>query len=318
MNDSKKAKNMNLAYGGQALIEGILMRTVYGYAFTVRTSDGTLYKESGRYMPPSNQHKIFRYPFIRGVVGIAENFVFGSNVLSKSADIAYPEDGADSKRLTVLATILLYVFLFSVALLIFVAAPYFITGIFKLDHVANPFFYNLISGVIRVFFLFIYLLLIYFNKDTKRLFAYHGAEHKTVNAFENGSELNVENVKKYSRLHPRCGTAFLFIVFLVTIAIFPFFNILFNTQIWYIELHWIVQKIVIICSHIFVGIPIIASVSYEILRLSSKYEDNFIVKILILPGLFFQLFTTRTPDDEQIEVAIESLNMVRELSETSE
>jgi len=307
---NKKPKDMNLAYGGQAIIEGVLMRSGEGYAFTVRKPDGSLYKEEQDYIALGKRIKILGKPFIRGISGFYENIILGTKVLNKSADIAFPEEVQSNKKSNQFTMILSFVFAFGIAMLLFVGAPYFITELFKLDHVQNPFLYNIVSGVIRMVFFFVYLLLISLLKDTKRLFGYHGAEHKTINAFERGFELTIEKVKTASRLHPRCGTSFIFIVFIITIIVFPFFNVYFNSQEWYLTLHKSLQKLVIIFSHIIIGMPFVASISYELLKLSAKHEKNPIVKFFVSPGLFFQLLTTREPEDGMIEIAIESLKMV--------
>lgn len=323
---NKKPKDMNLAYGGQAIIEGVLMRSADGYAFTVRKPDGSLYREDSAYMALGKRFKILGKPFIRGISGFYENLVLGTKVLNKSADIAFPEEASKDKPASGLTMFFTFALALGIAMILFVGFPYFLTGLFKLDHVNNPFSYNIVSGVIRMIFFFVYLLLISFLKDTKRLFGYHGAEHKTINAFERGIELTVDNVRTASRLHPRCGTSFIFIVFIITIIVFPFFNVYFNSQQWYMNLpdislfgfvnlsKEILQKLIIILSNILIGMPFVASLSYELLKLSAKFEKNPLVKIFIYPGLLFQLLTTREPEDGMIESAIESLNMVIEKS----
>lgn len=313
-NEKNDKKEMNLAYGGQALIEGVLMRSQEGYAFTVRKPDKTLHKEYHPCVSLGKKIKFLGLPFIRGIAGFCENLYFGMKIINRSAEIAFPEettsDSGEKKESSTFAMILTYVLAFGLAMLLFVATPYFITSLFKLDHTKSPFVYNLVAGIIRMFFFFIYLFLISFLEDTKRLFGYHGAEHKTINTYEAGKELSVENVRESSRLHPRCGTSFIFIVFLITIVIFPFFNIFFNQFDWYLNAHRSLQKLIIIVSHIIIGMPIVSSISYELLKLSAKYEKNPIVKLFVLPGLFFQLFSTREPDDSMIETAISSLQMV--------
>ena len=193
-------------------------------------------------------------------------------------------------------------------ILIFKVIPYSLTAFFPINHNSNPILYNLIAGIIRMFFFFIYLILISFLKDAKRIFGYHGAEHKTIRNYESKQELTVENAKKFSRLHPRCGTSFVFIVFLLTIIIFPLFNIFYSTQDWYnkINNYEVIGPII----QFFIGLPIVASISYELLRLSGKFEKNPLIKIFIAPGLFFQLFTTKEPDDTMIKTAILSLKML--------
>ncbi len=378
-NDNKnknEVKEKNLAYGGQALIEGVMMRAPSNYAFTVQKPDGEFYKEKTDYVSLGKRVKVLGLPFIRGISGFFESMIIGMKILNKSADIAFPEENSSSN--STLSTVLTFVTAFLFGMLIFVGLPYYLTQFLSLDDYSNPLGYNLVAGVIRLVFFFIYLSLISFFKEARRLFGYHGAEHKSISTYENGAELTTENVKKYSRLHPRCGTSFIFIVFIITVIIFPFFNLYFNSQDWYLNLQPIpakvstyeyennffkkiksndditfvqsiytkestgnfyifnnnleksddmrargifkkakhnqlgslLQKIVIILSHILVGMPIVSSISYELLKLSGKLSKNPIVKLFILPGLLVQLFTTREPDDGMIKTAILSLKMV--------
>ncbi len=311
---SKDLCEKNLAYGGQALIEGILMRSKTSFGFTVRKPDGTLYKEKRDYVCLGEKIRFLGFPFIRGIVGFFENMFIGLNVLNKSAEIAFPEENnKKTSNVTLFFTFLLALML---AMVIFVGVPYFLPTLFKIKDNENPFFYNLIAGVFRFTFFFVYLFLISFLKDTKRLFSYHGAEHKTIHTYEKGKDLTVENVKKESRLHPRCGTSFVFLVFLITLFIFPFIDSIYINQGWFKSLEnldklgHIIQKLIKLVTHIFIGMPIVASISYELLKFSGKFYKNFLVKIFVAPGLLFQLFTTREPDDEMIKIGIISLNLI--------
>jgi len=316
MSDEMKEKSLNskketdLAYGGQAIIEGIMLRGKDRYAFTVKRPDGTYYKERDEYKSLAAKNKFFGFPFIRGVVGFVENMIFGIKILNKSALIAFPEEENKNSKDNNLMMFVTFALALLFAFGIFNFLPYFLTTITKIDHNKEPFIYNLIAGCIRMVFFFIYIVLISFMKDTKRLFAYHGAEHKTIHTYEQGLPLTIENVRNSSRLHPRCGTSFMFIVFLITIIVFPFINELFIRQVWYLKLHVTLQKIIIILSHIVIGLPIVSSISYEILKLAGKFYKSLIVKILVSPGLFFQLFTTREPDDNMIKIGIITLNML--------
>lgn len=373
MNNKKES---NLAYGGQALIEGVLMRGQDAYAYTVKKPDGTFFKSFSDYQSIGKRIKFFGLPFIRGISGFIENMVFGVRILNKSAEIAFPEEAEKESSPVALFFSFALAFLFAIG--IFSVLPYFLAELSSFDQNRNPVLYNVVSGLIRLVFFFLYLVAISFLEDTRRVFGYHGAEHKTINAYEADLELTTENVKKSSRLHPRCGTAFLFIVFLITIVVFPFLNIFFNSQSWYNNLYQLpakieaadfkakfldktknpedrdffilqyqkddannvyvlkegistenkvrmdkmlrkmrfnflgilLQKLVHIISHILIGMPIVASISYELLKLSGKYQHNPLVKVLVAPGLFFQLFTTREPEDEMIQAAVLSLNMV--------
>lgn len=315
MEDKKELKEKNLAYGGMALIEGVLMRGMESYAITIKKSDDNFYKEKFNYVSLGKRIKFLGLPLIRGVVGFIENMVIGLKVLNKSAAVAFPEEEGTKSMSNFTMTVILIISMF-IALLIFKGIPYMLTGIFNLDHNNNPITYNLLSGFISLLMFFIYIVSISFMKDTRRVFSYHGAEHKTIRAYEAKVELTVENIKKFSKHHPRCGTAFLFIVFFISLFIFPLFNIFFNTQAWYNHIKSfgfmgiIIQRSIHIVAHILIGMPIIAAISYELLKLSAKFQNNPLVKILIAPGLFFQLFTTKEPDSTMIKAAALSLKMV--------
>jgi len=286
-----------------------MMRGKKGYAFSIKKQDGSLHKEKFDYVALGEKIKILGFPFIRGIVGFFENMKIGLKVLNKSAEIAYPEENGEKvSNFTMFVTFALALI---ISMLIFVGLPNFFTSYFGKDLVAkNALLFNTISGVIRMVMFFLYLILISFMKDTKRLFGYHGAEHKTIHSYENDEELSIENVKKSSRLHPRCGTSFLFIVFLITLVVFPILDSFYIYKQWYIDLPRILQVLIRTLLHIGFGMPIVAAISYEILKLSGKFYKNIIVKILVAPGLFFQLFTTREPDEGMIKVGIVSLNMV--------
>lgn len=307
--DNKNKKESNLAYGGQALIEGILMRGKYGYAFSVKKQDGTLHKEKCDYVTIGKRIKVLGLPFIRGISGFFENMAIGLKVLNKSAEIAYPEENGEKvSNFTMFVTFALALV---ISMLIFVGIPNFFTSYFGKTLVAkNALLFNVISGILRMVLFFLYLVLISFMKDTKRLFGYHGAEHKTIHSYEKDELLNVENVKKSSRLHPRCGTSFIFIVFLITLVIFPMIDSLYVYEKWFLDLPRLIQVLIRTVLHIGIGMPLVSSVSYELLKLSGKFYKNFLVKILVAPGLFFQLFTTREPEDSMIRTGIISLNMV--------
>lgn len=312
-------KEKNLAYGGQALIEGILMRGQEAYAYTIKQPDGLFYKQKNDYLAIGKRIKFFGLPFIRGVAGLFENMILSIKILNKSAEIAFPEEEMKKKDET-LFTKIMNVLFFAITIfftfLIFVILPYISTNLFPVNQNDNPILFNLIAGLIRLLLFFGYIIAISFTKDVKRLFGYHGAEHKTINAYESKEQLTVENVNKHSRLHPRCGTSFVFIVFFITLIVFPLFNMFFNTQSWYNALlnygkiGKIAQSLVHVFSHIFIGMPIVSAISYELLKLSAKYKNNFFVKIFISPGMFWQLFTTKEPDNDMIKAGILSLKMV--------
>jgi uncharacterized protein YqhQ len=319
----EKKKETNLAYGGQALIEGVMMRGQDRYAFTIKKQDGSYYKEKHDYLPIGKRIKFFGLPFIRGIVGFGENLKIGMSVLNKSAEIAFPEE-ENSKPVSKVAMFFMVVLSLGFVLLFFKLIPNFLTSGLQFSLDKDPFLFNIIAGLIRMVLFFGYLVTMSLFKEAKRLFGYHGAEHKTIRAYEADKDLTVENVKSYSRLHPRCGTSFIFIVFLIMIFVFPLISVFYNTQAWYVGLKSIrtfgkiIQILIQSLTQFFIGLPVVASISYELLKLSGKFQKNPIVKILIAPGLFFQLFTTKEPDDTMIKAAILSLQMVlgQETAET--
>ncbi|MBR6199370.1 MAG: DUF1385 domain-containing protein [Spirochaetales bacterium] len=342
-NESCSLKEQNLAYGGSALIEGVMMRGKSGMAFTVKKPDGSLYKEYSDKPSIGERIKPLGWPFIRGIVGFVDNMITSSKVLNKSGEIAFPEPPQDAvgvgdartqespsnhyaKKPTIWETILSWLLMlltFAIVIVIFMIVPR------MLPEVANkifpdintftaenyPFLYNLVSGVLRLVLFFGYVLIISLMPDMKRVFGYHGAEHKTINTYEAHDDLTVENVRKHTRLHPRCGTSFIFIVFLITLFVFPFFDIFLYRMAWFksiadIQFGTKLQHLIVIAFHIVIGMPIVSSISYELLKLSAKFQKTWIMKIFIAPGLFFQLFTTREPEDNMIKCAILSLAMV--------
>jgi uncharacterized protein YqhQ len=314
----KSNKETNLAYGGQALIEGVLMRGKDGYAYTVKQPDETFYKHKKDYKSIGARIRFFGLPFVRGVAGLFENMRLGTKIINRSAEIAFPEEA--EKETTIwhkIASYLIMILSMGVIISIFLLVPRFLPKLTPFTPESDPFVYNLISAVIRLVMFFGYLLFISVFKDARRLFGYHGAEHKTIHAYENDLPLTVENVSSQTRLHPRCGTSFMFIVFLITIIVFPFFDILMERMTWFAELGTkygrigdITKNIIIIVLHVFVGMPIVSSISYELLKISARFQRNPVFKVFIAPGLFFQLFTTREPDEGMIKAAIISLKMV--------
>ncbi len=282
--------------GGQAVIEGVMMRSKNFWAVAVRRSDNTistkLFKESAL----SGKNKVLGFIFIRGVVAIFESLSLGFKALNYSVNEATEEDIKFSRKDMVISIIVALAF--SVG--IFFVLPPLIGKTFY-DFFPNVFVYNLLEGLIRIGLFLMYILLISQLRDIKRVFQYHGSEHKTIQAYENNEELKPENIKKYSTLHMRCGTNFLLIVMIVSVFVFA----LLGRQ----PLLWRVLSRIIL-------IPAIAGISYEFIRLAGKYSRNRIVRIFFYPGLFLQKITTREPDKSQIEVAIASFKKVLEAEES--
>jgi len=283
-------KNAEYNYGGQAVIEGVMMKSPLKYAIAVRKPDKEIILKIGKLKSLSNKIKFLKLPIFRGIVNLIESLTLGLKALTYSAEQATGEEDKINK-VEMFFTIL---FAFILFILIFIALP---TGIARyLDkYLSNLMVYNLFEGIIRIGIFLFYLYFISKIKDIKRVFEYHGAEHKVMYAYEAGEELSVNNVKKYSTLHPRCGTSFIFIVLVISILVFSLLG---------------KQTLLLRIAYRIAIIPLIAGVSYEILKLSAKHIDKSLVKWAVMPGLWFQRLTTKEPDDSQIEVAIEALQGV--------
>ena len=276
--------------GGQAVIEGVMMRGFGKVATAVREPNGSIAVEVKPVNSISDKYPILKKPFLRGTVSLFESLILGLKSLSYSAKMA----GEDDEQLTdkeMAGTIILALVLASV---LFIAIP---TGAAKFFHsiTEDPIFLNLMEGVLRLVIFIAYIFAISRMKDIQRVFQYHGAEHKTIFCYEADLPLTVENVQKFPRLHPRCGTAFLLIVMLVSIFVFAFLG---WPDLWL----RILSRIILL--------PIVAGISYEIIRAAAR-TSNPILKLAIMPGLWLQYLTTRPPEDDMVEVAIASLNAVK-------
>ena len=276
--------------GGQAVIEGVMMRGKTHVAVAVRQPDGEISVDVRPVNSISDRYPILKKPFLRGVVSLVESLVMGMKALAYSAQISGDEDEKlDSKEMALTIAVSA-----GLAILLFIVIPTwsmrFLTGITQ-DHMAL----NLAEGVLRMAIFLAYIAAISSMNDIQRVFQYHGAEHKTIYTYEAGLPLKVENVRPFSTLHPRCGTNFLMIVMLISMFIFTFLG-------WPSLLERIASRIILM--------PVIAGVSYELIRYAGAHTDNPLVRIAITPGLLLQKLTTRQPDDSQIEVAIASLKAV--------
>lgn len=276
--------------GGQAVIEGVMMRGKKHVAVAVRQPDGEISVDVRPVNSISDRYPILKKPFLRGVVSLVESLVMGMKALAYSAQVSGDEDEKlDSKEMALTIAVSA-----GLAILLFIVIPTwsmrFLTGITQ-DHMAL----NLAEGVLRMAIFLAYIAAISSMNDIQRVFQYHGAEHKTIYTYEAGLPLKVENVRPFSTLHPRCGTNFLMIVMLISMFIFTFLG-------WPSLLERIASRIILM--------PVIAGVSYELIRYAGAHTDNPLVRIAITPGLLLQKLTTRQPDDSQIEVAIASLKAV--------
>ena len=310
MENKKKCPVGGKGIGGQAVIEGVMMRGKKLYALAVRTPKKEIVVEKTPITPAAEKCKILGWPIIRGVVAFVDSLVMGMKVTTKSAtlagldDIEYDQESKfekwlESKFGDKLADYLIY---FSVAISIilcigiFMVLPTFLGGaVTNLLH-GDATLRSVIEGVIKIVIFVGYMFLVSQMKDIKRVFMYHGAEHKTINCFERGEELTVENVRHNTRFHKRCGTSFLVIVMLVSIILFFFIR----TDVLWLR---VLSRIILV--------PAIAGISYEFIRYAGKH-DNWLVNIISAPGIAMQIITTSEPDDSMIEVAIASLNAVLE------
>lgn len=304
MKNSKINPKHKTSIGGQALIEGIMMRGPKKISIAVRKPNDEIELKVDDLNTLAMRYKIFGLPFIRGVVGLIEAMIIGTKALTYSAEF-YEEEEVDNNRESWTKKIfkdkaedveMFFAVFVSIVLSfgIFMILPSFLTNFFK-NKIDNHIVLNLIEGLTRVCIFFIYVIWISKLDDIKRVFEYHGAEHKSIHCYENEEELTVENIKKYPILHPRCGTSFLFMVMIVSIFVLSFFG-------WPNPLQRVLIRLVMF--------PVIAGISYEINRIIGR-SNSKLCYALSYPGLMVQkLATVREPDDEQIEVAIEALKAV--------
>ncbi|MEF9953350.1 MAG: DUF1385 domain-containing protein [Clostridium sp.] len=282
--------------GGQAVVEGVMMRGPSTMAVAVRREDGSIYVKKDNKAPLVKRNKFLSLPIIRGTVALIDSLITGIKTLSDSADIAegneykLNEKKSTKDKLILGATLVVS---FSISLLFFALLPTVIAD-FARYFTSNTIIINLFEGLIKVIIFLSYIYFIGKLEDIKRTFMYHGAEHKTIFCYEEGKELTVENVKSFGRLHPRCGTNFMLTVIIVGILVFSVFG-------WPNLAQRIILRIIML--------PLIAGLSYEVIKWQGGC-DSKLSRIISIPGLWLQKLTTREPDDEQIEVAIEALKAV--------
>jgi len=305
----------DISVGGQAVIEGVMIRAPKSIATAVRKPDTEIMIKSDPYISLSKRHKFLNAPILRGAVIFFEMVFIGIRALNFSADVALVEQekaekGVDWKRpqgkkLTDgLILVGVIVLAFALAIGIFFALPLFLTEVMGLSK--NALSFNIAAGIIRVSFFLTYLCAISQWKEIRRIFEYHGAEHKSVNAFESGEELSVENLRRYSTYHPRCGTSFLLIVVILAILLFAIADTIVEMMIGHRPTP--VQRFI---TH-FSFLPLLGGISFELLKLSDKKQNNRYVRWLMAPGLWLQQITTKEPDDAQLEVAIVALKSALE------
>lgn len=282
--------------GGQAVIEGVMMRAPRAMAIAVRRPSGEIVVKKDEVVPLSERFPVVKLPIVRGAVALFQSLIVGISALNFSANEAIAEEeaeGSEKKELSSWAMAGTMAVAFGFGILLFFIMPLYLTKLMVPVIGQSNLVFNLVDGVIRVAVFLLYIVSISRMNDIQRVFQYHGAEHKSIFAFEAGDPLTVENVRTYSRLHPRCGTSFLLIVMVVSIVIFSMIP-----KLWPFYLK-AASRIVLL--------PLIAGVSYEFLKWSAKNDQSPLVKLIITPGLALQKLTTREPDDSQIEVAIRSM-----------
>ena len=294
----KKCKRYS-GIGGQAVLEGVMMKNSEKYAVAVRKPSGEISVELENYQGVLHDSKIKEIPFIRGIFNFIDSMLLGMRALNFSASFyeedeeVVPDKGADKasgqKLLNALVTIIATV----MAVGIFVVLPYFLASLLK-NYVRNTSLMTIIEGVIRIFIFILYVWGISAMKDIRRLYRYHGAEHKCINCIEKGRPLTVRNAMRSSRLHRRCGTSFIFFVLFVSIILF-----------FFIRVDSIVQKVILRI----LLMPVVAGISYEIIRLAGR-SNNILVRIISAPGMLVQRMTTKEPDASMVEVAIAAVEAV--------
>jgi uncharacterized protein YqhQ len=279
------------SYGGQAVIEGVMMRGPDSRAVAVRRPDRTIVVDHKPVASITSRFKPLKWPMIRGVVMLFESLVMGLQALSFSAGQALEEE---EEELTTRDIAITMIMAFALAIVLFVVVPTGATHLLT-RWVPGSLLQNLVEGIIRIGVFLIYVAAIARMNDIKRVFRYHGAEHKVINAYEAGDELTVERVQSYSTYHPRCGTSFLLIVLVVSILVFASLG---EQVLW-----WrILSRILLL--------PVVAGVSYELLKASARYEKNPLLCLVAAPGRWVQKLTTAEPDDDMVEVAMTALRAV--------
>jgi hypothetical protein len=287
-------------YGGQAVMEGVMIRGKEGVAISVRQPNGEL-NTVRQPLASIYKGRLREMPLVRGIVVLVETLVLGTRSLLHSAQVASAEEGEEKIPAALLWGTVAVSLALGVAL--FVMVPLFATRYLIDPHIGSALLSNVFEGLIRIGIFIAYLKLISLIPGIKRVFAYHGAEHKVVNAYEAGVPLEVESVKNYSTAHARCGTAFLFIVLIVAIFVFALVG---QPTLWI----RILSRIALI--------PVIAVISYEIMKFGAAHINNKIVRVLLAPGLLLQSMTTREPDDSQLEAAISALNEVINIDQAAD
>lgn len=295
----------SVSFGGQAVLEGVMMRGPSCWSVAVRKPNGEMAEVTKAVRSPMQRHRVWRLPVIRGVVALGESLAIGFRALAISANYAAQEEGEDGEVTTEITRgqiIFSFVIAIGFALMLFKVGPALLTNWLPIDGTT---WFVIVEGLIRVSVFVLYIALIGLIPDLKRVFQYHGAEHKAINALEAGSELTPTSVQKFSLIHPRCGTAFLLWVMVIGIFVFG----LVGRPVWY----WLIVSRILL-------LPVIAGLAYELIRYAGKHQHNRALMTLLAPGLWLQRLTTREPTLDQVEVSIRALQEVvrRERAESAE
>jgi len=289
----KSKDEPSLAFGGQAVIEGVMIRSKKHMVICVRQPNGEILTKTEEIKSLSEKYRVLKIPFLRGIAALFETMYLGIKGLYFSANVSLEEEG---EKIETKEMVIAFILAMALSIFLFSISPFFLTTLFKFKGVV----FTVVEGIIRIAIFLLYLVVMTFIGEFRRVFQYHGAEHVAINAYEDGGELNVTNAKKYSRLHPRCGTSFLFIVLLISILLFS----LMPSQDFLTRLSYRIMLI-----------PVIASISYETLKISDRYKKSIIMKVLTMPGLGIQRLTTKKPDKDMIAVALKAVQEVNKLSQ---
>ena len=289
---------MSANIGGQAVLEGVMMRSPSSWAVAVRKPDGKIAQVVNEIASPMAKRRIWRLPVVRGIIALGESLAIGFRALAISANYAAQEEGAEDDEVKTELSRGQLIFAFAIAIgfavALFKVTPALITNWLPIDDTSG---FVVVEGAIRVTLFVAYLALISLLPDLRRVFQYHAAEHKAINCYEAGDELTPDNVQRHSLIHVRCGTAFLLWVMVIAIFVFAFFG----HPAWY----WLIGTRILL-------LPVIAGLAYELIRFAGKHADNRVVRWLLAPGLWLQRLTTRQPSLDQLEVSIRALQQVLE------
>ncbi|MGA8810579.1 MAG: DUF1385 domain-containing protein [Thermoanaerobaculia bacterium] len=287
-------RNVDMLIGGQAVLEGVMMRSLTGYSVAVRQPNGDVAIKKDKLVSITATYPFLKFPVLRGSVVLIQSLILGMRALNYSASVA-TENEAGEQEMSNWAMATTMIVALAMGIGVFILAPLGITNLirhFFAPHMGNL-AYNAIDGLLRAVFFFVYILSISFMDEIKRVFQYHGAEHKTVYTFEANEELTVENARTKSTLHPRCGTSFLMFVMAISILVF---SLVPSTVPFAVKF---LARVVLI--------PLIAGLAYEVIRFSARHLSNPVCRLLTRPGMLLQKITTKEPDDLQLAVAITAL-----------